>query len=239
MWFHIFNFKDIFSLLNYSRSRQKELLRGILITHPQAKLIPQIVDYGIQTFSGYGTGQYYTLDQFKADIHQVLDVQVESVPLPSGILGAFVPPQKDTEKPQILLNKSEEGFQLSNLGHEMGHVVAYLNRETPPTETIYFRSADIIATLEDPEEVFADTLMAIGTIPKDEFKRLFCNAHDVVRKIYTWVPQLAVIRFAGFIMGHFPELTQNFAENQNQFFHKVLTVQSTHLRMIAYEEFGV
>lgn len=240
-FFELLRVSDMIRFSKYMTRSYANQLYSIFFAHPLSGKFYEMVAYAKRTFSGFSSNNYYALDNFILDVKQAINIDVASAPLPDGVLGMFIPSNISVHQSKIVLNQSEAGLQLSNLGHEMGHVVAYIHKDLAQvsTEPIYFRNNELVETLTDSEEVFADAIMTVGAISKHDFQRVFCDKNGGIRRIYKLFLPLAALRMGLLIAQNYPEVAEGFLANDNKYFHKVLTIHVTLLRFLAYEDFGV
>lgn len=206
-------------------------------------------------FPTYGREHWHRLEDLKANFKSHYPFSLEEAELPKDLIGIFVPKGKPRDKSPdevarcgtIVLNtRSGRGMHLSTIAHENGHLFTHFKRlhdrtlnPAPKPDFFFARSEDLSHILDDPDELLADFIAAMGSYPRDHFTRAFCNRTGKVRGLYRRVPIFLFLRAILYIRTHYKELMRNFFSTDHKLFQLCLTLHYIRLRVFLYEEYGL
>lgn len=214
--------------------------------HINIHFVQDMISLARQWFPIYGKTHWKNLPHLLSDFKSDYPFSIKEDFLPKGLLGVFIPIKKDKKKGQIILNKvNSPKMHLSTIAHENGHMLAHLLREqrgitqSLKLRPLYARSEELTRCLEDPEELLADYIGAIGAYPLDSFKKNFCDSNGKVKSIYQKYPFLLVLRAAFYVTRYYPELTWNFFFSESKMYHLCLTIHFIRLRTFIFTKYGI
>lgn len=233
---------DGIRLIRWLLSREYERTLSQVFREGTGEDLLGVLEASGQYFPFLNQAYFKGFQELKKDSQEIVGLQVQEVPMPDSILGAYLP-ETDGKPGTIFINRRMKPvFWLSTLAHELSHAVIYRYYKksgAPLHETrLRHRISQFQEDLRDKEEAIADVLTAIGTYTQADLKRIFYSEEELQKRSKRF--SFRDLRKAfKHLRAHYPEVTKNFLFTKDMFLNIAFIIHFLRLRMFVFDRFAI
>lgn len=202
-----------------------------------------VIDHGRQWFPNFNRRHWHKIDDLLKDFRDNCPFTIKESKLPKKMIGVYVPKKEGTKLGTIILNNDHPiKMHLSTIAHENGHMLPDMYRKLHgikrknQSKPMYARCDELFESFEDPEEMVADYMAALGAYPKPTFQKAFCNKSGKIKKIYKIHPLFLFIRASFYLAKYYPELRLQYFTSGYKFYHLCFAIHLMRLRLFLFEK---